>query len=84
LDDELIDCRNELDGADVESMPKARARACALALRAAHVLAVQRGSGASLSGDIAERTSREAALLLVFGSRPAIKNSLLELLAAQS
>jgi alkylation response protein AidB-like acyl-CoA dehydrogenase len=84
LDDELIDRRNELDGADVEGMPMARARACALALRAAHVLAVERGSQASLAGDVAERTSREASLLLVFGSRPSIKQALLALLCEQA
>jgi len=31
-----------------------------------------------MSGDVAERTVREAALLLTFGSRPAIKQSLLK------
>jgi alkylation response protein AidB-like acyl-CoA dehydrogenase len=81
LDDELIDSRSELDSADVAAMPLARARANALALRAAHLLTVQRGSQASLAGDVAERTSREASLLLVFGSRPSIKTSLLELLS---
>jgi alkylation response protein AidB-like acyl-CoA dehydrogenase len=81
LDDDLIDARRALDGADVAAMPMARARANALALRAAHLLTVERGSPASLAGDVAERTHREASLLLVFGSRPSIKTSLLELLA---
>jgi hypothetical protein len=49
-------------------------------VRAAHVLAVSRGSRSAISGDIAERTTREAALLLVFASRPAIKNALLDLM----
>jgi hypothetical protein len=62
-------------------MAQARARANVLALRAAHVLSVNRGSRAALVDDVAERTNREAALLLVFGSRPSIKTSLLELLA---
>jgi hypothetical protein len=44
------------------------------------VLAVSRGSQSAISGDIAERTTREAALLLVFASRPAIKESLLDLM----
>ena len=39
---------------------------------------------AALVDDVAERTNREAALLLVFGSRPSIKTSLLELLAERS
>jgi alkylation response protein AidB-like acyl-CoA dehydrogenase len=81
LDDELTDARRELDSADVEAMPMARARANVLALRAAHLLSVERGSQASLAGDVAERTAREASLLLVFGSRPSIKTALLELLS---
>jgi hypothetical protein len=58
-------------------MPAARAWACELAVRAAHVLAVRRGSTSALAGDPAERLTREAAFLLVFGSRPAIKDALL-------
>jgi alkylation response protein AidB-like acyl-CoA dehydrogenase len=81
LDDDLDECRKELDDADVEAMPVARARANLLAVRAAQVLSVQRGSQAALAGDIAERTSREASLLLVFGSRPSIKRVLLDLLS---
>jgi alkylation response protein AidB-like acyl-CoA dehydrogenase len=77
LDDELNDCRRALDGATMESMPLARARANELAVRASHALAVNRGSSSVRRGDIAERTAREAALLLTFGSRPAIKNALL-------
>jgi alkylation response protein AidB-like acyl-CoA dehydrogenase len=82
LDNELVSCRDELDGADFETMAAARARASELAVRAAHVLAVRRGSSSVLAGDVAERLTREAALLLVFGSRPAIRQSLLERLAA--
>jgi alkylation response protein AidB-like acyl-CoA dehydrogenase len=77
LNDELQRCRDELDRATISSMPDARARACELALRSAHYLAVTRGSSSALVGDVAERSSREAALLLVFGSRPRIKESLL-------
>ena len=84
LDDELVECRARLDSADVEAMPAARARANLLALRAANVLSVERGSQASQFGDIAERTTREASLLLVFGSRPSIKASLLTMLSADS
>lgn len=78
LDDELLSCRDELDTADAEAMPRARARACELAVRAAHALSVQRGSSSVLDGDVAERSTREAALLLTFGSRPAIRQALLE------
>jgi alkylation response protein AidB-like acyl-CoA dehydrogenase len=78
LDGELQSRRAELDDATGETMPLARARACELAVRASHALAVQRGSSSVLDGGIAERTAREAALLLTFGSRPSIRQALLE------
>jgi alkylation response protein AidB-like acyl-CoA dehydrogenase len=81
LDDELRGCRAELDAAGTDAMPAARARASELAVRAAHVLAVRRGSTSALAGDPAERLTREGAFLLVFGSRPAIKNALLDRLS---
>jgi alkylation response protein AidB-like acyl-CoA dehydrogenase len=81
LDDELRSSRAELDAAGTDAMPAARARACELAVRAAHVLAVRRGSTSALAGDPAERLTREAAFLLVFGSRPAIKDALLDRLS---
>ena len=77
LDTELTRCRESLDTADERAMPAARAAACELAVRAAHALAVARGSSSAVAGDAAERLSREAALLLVFASRPAIKAALL-------
>ncbi len=77
LDDELDACRAELDAADTAGMPAARARASEFAARAAHYLAVRRGSRSALAGDDAERLTREAGFLLVFGSRPAIKDALL-------
>jgi hypothetical protein len=49
-----------------------------LAVRCAHVLAVSAGSRSAISGDIAERSTREASLLLVFASRPSIKTALLD------
>jgi alkylation response protein AidB-like acyl-CoA dehydrogenase len=76
LDAELRDRRAELDEASTDTMPAARAGACELAARAAHALAVHRGSASALAGDDAERLGREAAFLLVFGSRPAIKEAL--------
>jgi alkylation response protein AidB-like acyl-CoA dehydrogenase len=84
FDDELVRRRNDLDSATMENMAQARARACELAARASHALAVYRGSSSVLSGDVAERTAREAALLLTFGSRPAIKLALLKDLGATS
>jgi alkylation response protein AidB-like acyl-CoA dehydrogenase len=84
LDDELTSCRAELDAADNAAMPAARARASEFAVRAAHVLAVRRGSTSALAGDPADRLLREAAFLLVFGSRPAIKEALLDRLGGLS
>jgi alkylation response protein AidB-like acyl-CoA dehydrogenase len=80
LDDELRQCRDDLDAYGITNIAVSRARATELAVRAAHVLAISRGSQSALSGDIAERTSREAALLLVFASRPAIKDALFDLM----
>jgi alkylation response protein AidB-like acyl-CoA dehydrogenase len=78
LDEQLVSCRRQLDEATDVSMPGARAAASALAVRAAHALAVVGGSRSALAGDVAERATREAALLLVFASRPAIRSALLE------
>jgi alkylation response protein AidB-like acyl-CoA dehydrogenase len=82
LDLELSQCRAALDAASTETMPLTRARACELAVRASHALAVERGSSSVIKGDIAERTAREATLLLTFGSRPLIKRALLETFGA--
>jgi alkylation response protein AidB-like acyl-CoA dehydrogenase len=76
LDEELRQRRAQLDNAGPQQMPAARARASEFAVRAAHALAVHHGSASALAGDDAERLTREAAFLLVFGSRPAIKESL--------
>lgn len=78
LDEELTLARAELDRSDAQQILAARAQAAELAIRAAHVLAVSKGSRSAISGDIAERSTREASLLLVFASRPAIKESLLD------
>jgi alkylation response protein AidB-like acyl-CoA dehydrogenase len=82
LDEELRARREDLDNSTEMTVAGARAGACELAVRAAHVLAVNRGSRAALAGDVAERLSREAALLLVFASRPAIKSALLQRLGS--
>jgi alkylation response protein AidB-like acyl-CoA dehydrogenase len=84
LDDELVQARRSLDRADVERIGEARAQAAELAVRCAHALAVSRGSRSALHGDVAERSTREASLLLVFGTRPAIKHALFERLIRSS
>ena len=80
LDDKLADVRTHLDTAAPQDMPTARARASELAMRAATTLVTSTGSQAIVAGQNAERLAREAMFLLVFGSRPAIKQSLVELL----
>jgi alkylation response protein AidB-like acyl-CoA dehydrogenase len=76
LEEQLAACRQQLDTATEEGFAVARAAANELALRAAHALAVARGSRSALAGDVAGRLTREAAFLLVFGTRPAIKEAL--------
>ena len=82
LDDELVAVRARLDTAGPAGLPAARAAAAALAHRAAGALVAATGSAAVRTGSAAERTAREAAFLLVFGSRPAIRSALLERLGA--
>jgi hypothetical protein len=74
FDDELTACRALL--ADQDRTPQARAAASALAWKAAGALVAKVGSGGIRTGQTAERLAREAAFLLVFGSRPAIKAEL--------
>jgi len=80
LDEELVSCRVALDGGTPETMPAARAAASELALRAAAALVVHQGSRAILTDQDAQRLTREALFLVVFGSRPAIKAHLSRLL----
>ena len=80
LDGQLARCRTALDSADPASMPAARAAACELALRATAALVVSQGSTAILADQDAQRLAREALFLLVFGSRPPIKQALAGLL----
>ncbi len=80
LDDELRGRREALDTASPETVPAARAAASELAIRAAAALVTARGSRAILTGEHPQRLAREALFLLVFGSRPAIKESLSGLL----
>jgi alkylation response protein AidB-like acyl-CoA dehydrogenase len=76
LDGQLAQCRAALDTADPAAMPAARAAACELALRATAALVVSQGSSAILADQDAQRLVREALFLLVFGSRPPIKEAL--------
>jgi hypothetical protein len=74
--------RAALDGADPQTMPQARAGASELALRAAAALVVAQGSRAVLDDQHGQRLMREATFLLVFGSRPGIRDSLRQTLLA--
>jgi alkylation response protein AidB-like acyl-CoA dehydrogenase len=78
--EDLARVRADLLAADAEATPAARAAASALAWRAAGALTVRTGSRAVLVGRDPERLAREAALLLAFGNRPAIRDALLSLL----
>jgi alkylation response protein AidB-like acyl-CoA dehydrogenase len=82
LDAELEECRSRLDRAGPGGMAEARAAASELAVRAAAALLVRAGSGSILRRDHAQRLYREAAFLLVFGSRAAIRDGLLRRLGA--
>jgi alkylation response protein AidB-like acyl-CoA dehydrogenase len=77
LDDELDARRRQLDEATEETMAEARAAAAALAARAASALIVHQGSRSILDAEHAARLYREAAFLLVFGTRPSIRSALL-------
>lgn len=80
LDAELAGLRDRLDSADADAMPAARAAAAEFAFRAAGALVAAAGSRAILVGEHPQRLAREALFLLVFGSRPAIKDNLAALL----
>jgi alkylation response protein AidB-like acyl-CoA dehydrogenase len=77
LDGELDRIRAALLAAGPDGLPAARAAASDLALRAAGRLVVASGARSVLAGSTPERLLREAAFLLVFGSRPAIRTELL-------
>jgi alkylation response protein AidB-like acyl-CoA dehydrogenase len=77
---ELTARRVALDAAGAASMPAARAAASAFAFQAAGALVSAAGSQSILAGEHPQRLAREALFLLVFGSRPAIKESLTALL----
>jgi alkylation response protein AidB-like acyl-CoA dehydrogenase len=80
LDDELAACGKRLDdaiAAGPTAMAEARAWASELAVRATAALAVRHGSRSVQVDQAVQRLAREAMFLLVFGSRPGIKNALL-------
>jgi len=65
-------------------MTEARAAAAELAVRATAALAVWDGSKSITVDQHPQRLAREAVFLLVFGSRPAIKQDLLGRFGASS
>ena len=75
----LAEHRAALDTSPPERMAEARAGASAFAARVATRLVVAAGSRGVVRGHPAERLVREALFLHVYGSRPAIKASLLGL-----
>ncbi|MEH1123206.1 acyl-CoA dehydrogenase family protein [Micromonospora sp. CPCC 206061] len=84
LDEELPAARAALLAADAATTAVARAAASELALRASAMLSVRRGSRSVLADDPASRSIREAAFLLVFGTRPTIRDALLDRFGAST
>ncbi len=76
FDERLDATRTMLDDATAETLPAARAAASELAVRASAALTIATGSRAILLDQHAQRLSREAQFLLVFGSRPRIRDEL--------
>ncbi len=74
----IDDIRERLDTATEEAMPSARADAGLLAVDAAVASVVAHGARSAITGSASERAMREATFLLVFGSRPSIKQALLQ------
>jgi alkylation response protein AidB-like acyl-CoA dehydrogenase len=78
IDSELDAVRGRLDGASDDEMANARAEACELAFRATARLVVHTGSRAIGLDHHAQMLARQAQFTAVFGTRPAIRASLLE------
>jgi alkylation response protein AidB-like acyl-CoA dehydrogenase len=76
FDEQLVTIRHTLDDATTDALPRARAAASDLALRAAAGLTVAHGSRSILTDQHPQRLAREALFLLVFGSRPPIRAAL--------
>jgi len=77
LAEDVVVATSALDAGNAETYPAARAAASALAVRAATMLVTHMGSPGVERGTHAERLYREAAMLLVFATRPSIRTSLL-------
>jgi alkylation response protein AidB-like acyl-CoA dehydrogenase len=73
IDDALDAARRALDQADAEAMPRARAAATDLALRATAALMATGGGRAIARDQHAQRLAREALFLVVQGQTPAIR-----------
>jgi alkylation response protein AidB-like acyl-CoA dehydrogenase len=69
-------------GLGSDAMPAARANAAEFAARAAAALVAAAGSRGILAGEHPQRLARESLFLLVFGSRPTIKERLVSRLTA--
>lgn len=82
LDGDVDNARAALLAATGEAIGPTRAAASEVALRAAAALAVRTGSRAVLLDQHAQRLVREATFLLVFGSRPGMRDALLDRLGA--
>jgi len=82
LDADVDAARAALLAATGDAIGPARAAASEVALRAAAALAVRTGSRAVLLDQHAQRLVREATFLLVFGSRPGMRDALLARLGA--
>ncbi len=67
-----------LAGLCTETMSLARVRTDEFAVRASYALAANVGSSSVIKGSIAERIGRDEQVLQTFGSRPAIRDTLLE------
>ncbi len=77
LRQEIDACRAALIRADAATTPAARAAASELAMRAATTLVIHTGSRSVLTDNPAQMLLREAGFLLVFGTRPLIRDALL-------
>ena len=80
---DLVTRRKALDESDAEAMPAARAAASAFAFQVAGLLVAAAGSHAIVTSEHPQRLARESLFLLVFGSRPAIKDQLTAMLIAR-
>jgi hypothetical protein len=78
IDDALDAARLALDQADAEAMPRARAGATDLALRATAALMAAGGGRAIGRDEHSQRLAREALFLVVQGQTPAIRAAQIE------